>query len=548
MSWFKKLFLNIDFFIRNNEVLIRYILCGFLFLGILTQLSSFASILQIRADHRSIVATVDNDSAAGIETAERTNLLNDNQRRSYGPVWYRINYLMNLWTDSPMLDENRSDQQLKEKHIYFTLMLLSLISVYLLAGSLSFIFFDSIRYQLLSTLFLAPALLNEHFQSLLVFIAKPDHFLSLLVLISFASTALCLQNQFSDRYLKWTAFFWGVTLSTKLTALPFIPILFLLLYLNDKTQWKNQFKKLTKYLALSYFLIGFPQNFDFWRNIAYINNQNKQSSWATWLSFTEWLKVYYAQFIRPALLLALFIVIFPLRQKLSEFSQKKIFLKLLMFFLIPFGFMLSRKINEPFFRWYTLPFIAVGLLVFGGAISLLLFKIKGTKLEVWKQNFLNHPYSFLALFFILPWTLPVNTKSLSQVQKEYEVCRAEALKTESFIEEAVKKKEYILADPYAPFSPQYEGNWVDSAWEMKIDYIVPQKVKWIVLKNSYYNMYLTKEEGGTEAPVAHIDNMNKVREFYRLFWKKDQTVDPHNQTWKKVYGDTCGFEVWNLQY
>jgi len=547
MKFIKSIFTRIDQAIRQNESLLANILCGFLILGILTQISSFASILQLRADHRSIVGTIDNDSAWGIETAEHTNLLNDNQRRSYGPVWYRVNYLMRLWSDNPILDQQRTEQQNKEKDIYFTLMLLSLLSIYLLAAALGFVFFDQLRYQLMSTLFLAPALMNEYFQSNLIIIAKPDHFLSLMVFISFISTILMIKNDYEVKFLKWTAFFWGVTLSTKLTALPFIPVLLVLIYFSKKANWLEISKKFVKYLIWSYVLIGFPQNFDFWRNIAYIHNQNKQTSWADWQSFSEWIKIYSAQIIRPSLLLILFLVLFPTRSQIKNYFQHDLVKKVLALFLIPFGFMLSRKIMEPFFRWYTFPFIAVGLLLVGGAIAFFVTKSENTFLGQGKSKLISHPYSFLVFFFCLPWSLPLSTMTLSSVQKEYEKCRAEAFKTESYIEKAVANKEYILADVYAPYSASYEGNWVDSSWEMRTELIVPVKTKWIVLKNNYYSGYLTKEEGGSNGFTSHVKQMDRVREFYRLFWKKDQTTDPFNQNWKKIYSDQCGFEVWHQE-
>jgi hypothetical protein len=125
-------------------------------------------------------------------------------------------------------------------------MLLNLLSVYLLAAGLGFLFFDRLKYQLMTTLFLGPALLNEHYQSLLVILAKPDHFLALMVFISFLVTAKMLQAKLETSTMKWTAFFWGVTLSTKLTALPFIPVILLMLFLSDREHWLEKTKDLPK--------------------------------------------------------------------------------------------------------------------------------------------------------------------------------------------------------------------------------------------------------------------------------------------------------------
>ncbi len=547
MKFIKSIFIRIDQVIRENQILINYTLCGFLFLGILTQLSSFSSILQFHADHRSIIGTIDNDSAWGISTAEGTTLINDNHRRSYGPVWYRVNYLMRLWADNPLLDDQRNDQQNKEKNIYFTLMLLNLISVYLLAAVLSFVFFDQLRYQLMSTLFIAPALINEKFQATLLIIAKPDHFLSLMVCISFISTALLIRKNFEDKYLKWTAFFWGATLSTKLTAIPFIPVIMMLMFLSQKKEGLHLNKRFLKYLAYSYFLIGFPQNFDFWRNLTYIQDQNRQTSFATGQSLFEWLKVYFDQIFRPGALLILFLILFPLRNRVKDFFQKNLALQIAVLFLIPFCFMLSRKINEPFFRWYTFPFISTGLILLGGIIAFLVSRAETVFIGPWKTKLLSHPYTFLILFFCLPWTLPLNSTTLSLVQKEYNVCRAEAFKTETYVEKAVSNQEYILADVYAPYSAKYEGNWVDSSWQMRTELIIPNKTKWIILKSNYYSGYLTKEEGGTDGFIAHVKDIEKVRSFYRLFWQKEQTLDPYQQSWKKVYSDACGFEVWQRE-
>lgn len=61
MKWLKSLFINLDQKIRQNEVLLGVIRFRFLALGIITQIGSFATILQFRVEQPSIVGSIVNE-------------------------------------------------------------------------------------------------------------------------------------------------------------------------------------------------------------------------------------------------------------------------------------------------------------------------------------------------------------------------------------------------------------------------------------------------------------------------------------------------------
>lgn len=547
MNKMKNIFQKADMIFITNRKLLLKVMGGVLVLALITQFAGFAGILQLHSEHRSIVATQDNDSGWGIETAENTKFLNDNNRRSYGPVWYRVNYLMRYWTDNSVQEPVRTDQQSKERYIYFTLMLLSLLSIYVFAFALSYVLFNGWTYQFLSTLFLVPLLIDEHWQSQLLVMAKPDHFLSMLVFISFALTIVLFRNRFENKYMRWAGVFWGVTLSTKLTVLPFMPVLLLLFYTPDLKEWKQRCWMFFKYTVISYVLIGFPQNFDFWRNLAYIREQNKATSWADIQSLTEWIKIFYAQFWKAGITLVLFLTLFEVRESLRSFFRKDIAIKSGLLFAIPFLFMLSRKIPEPFFRWYTFPYVYIALLFLAGAFLFVVFQYHKESVNLvskLKNRLTRNPYYFVVLFFALPLVMPLSSKTLSLTQQEYLNCRAEAHETEQYVDQAVARQEHVLADPYAPYDTKYEGKWVDMVWDMTPKMIVEGQTKWIVLKRGYYAQYLAKAEGGTGTNFAYIEDIEKVRQFYRLFFDKEVTVDQHGQKWTRVHADKCTFEVW----
>jgi hypothetical protein len=100
----------------------------------------------------------------------------------------------------------------------------------------------------------------------------------------------------------------------------------------------------------------------------------------------------------------------------------------------------------------------------------------------------------------------------------------------------------VLADPYVPWDENY-GN-VQEAWYRTMSDIRPGNADILAFNRNYYGRYL---EDPPSMYVQTASNWRDVRDFYELFAKREQAIDPYHNTWIKVHSSPQGWEIWKLQ-
>ena len=148
-----------------------------------------------------------------------------------------------------------------EERIHFSLLLISLLSLYGISYLLSSLIIKERRFRLLGVLIITASFLtNETWVGYSVIHVHPD------LLLSFLSGLFCYFIYHSllcpDKEMYYyAAIIGGLALSTKMSFILFLPGL---LFFKIPPLNTNNIKKLIKFyllIAISYFLVGFPQNF-----------------------------------------------------------------------------------------------------------------------------------------------------------------------------------------------------------------------------------------------------------------------------------------------
>jgi hypothetical protein len=229
--------------------------------------------------------------------------------------------------------------------------------------------------------------------------------------------------------------------------------------------------------------------------------------------------------------------------------------------LAPVIYLFGKKVLSPI-DWYPLPFVAAALVwtalvvqsvrtvLSGWAVRAgvgVLMKASSRWLRVKQTG------SLLVVVIALSgwsWLIPAIPASWASELQALLQCRAEAQKAETLANQAALESRgvrgAVLADPLSPYARLFHDREVEMRWEMTLAAIRPE-TRTLALRSTYHSQYLAVEEGGQGGAAVHIKDLEAVRLFYRLFWKRAEAETPDGRRWLKVHDDACGFEIWRAQ-
>ncbi len=497
---------------------------------LLLQISTATSFLVQRSDTRAIVQATDNDAGWAIGTALHTHWLNDNHFRAYGPTYYRISTLLHSLFGNPLGAKNLNSLEQKETNRHFLLQWISLLSLVGLCFLLISVFFNSWFYRLWGTSLLFAAFTVDPTWVYMIYRVHPDHLFTALITASFAFFIRFLDQSKRSDFIAG-AVFWGLAASTKLTLTLFAPSLVVLFY---KKELKD-FKVFLKYSLATYFLVGFPQSLALGGVFEFLWQQ-KRNVLRGDLEFVKiWQDLFFNQLKWPLLVSTVIMLLTPLGARIH---LKASVIKILLLAGLPTLFLFTRRITSAY-DYYPLPFVAVLVLAYLYVLQSVFLNLK-----FWPSLQTRRPWIYQAALLLgMPWLVMPVSQSFQPVLESQLRCAPEARKVELLVHAAAAKGESVLVDPYIPYSEIYHDKEVFMAWEMNLSLLKPNTTL-IALKKDYYCIYLTAEDGGCPGVVDHIKNWDETRKFYRLFFNKEETTIPDNQSWKKVYKDECGWEIW----
>jgi hypothetical protein len=520
---------NLSFFYESYKKTIFFILITLFF----TQIGFFIYAISQNVDNWAIIFSKDNDAANGIRLAQYSDWLTDNKYYNYGNLYFRISHTLQKLNPFILVNQENIFSEKSDQIHHFILMFVSYISMTGLSFLVSNILTTSKNKFMISSLIINSIFMSSTYWISKVFGVHPDLLLCFFIGLSVYSTAKYISSK-NDNMLFISAITWGITLAIKLSSLFYMPIL-LVLFLKPFNK-ENIIKafKFFSIILITFFIIGFPQNFQFIKIYEFVKYQSAFSIAPTIESFNEWWFLIYKQYI--PFLPFIFIISIFLSDKNNMKMNKNELLQLFLITFLPFLFFLQRNITSPH-EHYTLPIVA-GLLVFTSIffINLKYYLIEKRNLSL---NFNNLPS--LTVFFVIGVfiinIIPNITNSL--LAKDLE-CRDEARNLYNIIKTYQSQKLKTHVDPYVPFNQGL--GYIRNNWFKELKDISPGNADVLVLSKNYYNRYLTKEE--SHYIKQDTNNFNEVKKFYETFHQKKLIKDIYNQEWQKIAEYSCGWEIW----
>lgn len=539
-----------------KKTIVEKALFFILIIVFLIQFAFFTNAVSQTVEIWPIVYSKDNDAANGIRLSQVSDWTIDNKYYNYGNLYFRISKtISNLNPINKKNLQNYLFSEESDKVHHFSLMIISLFSLYGISFLISFLITKNINQILVSMILLNTIFMTNKYWISKVFGVHPDLLLCFFITLALFSSiklltffnkksSLVKENNLSEKQkntdliIILTGFIWGLAVSVKLSALFFLPALLLLFLPLKKEEINIKFIAAIKFFAalfFTYFLSGFPQNFEFMNLYSFIKYQSAFSIAPTADSFNEWFILLYRQYT-PFLPFIFLIVAFFSDKSNKDFKTSNL-IKILAISFIPFCFLLQRNITSPH-EHYTLPMVSALIL----ATTYLLINLKNYLIEK-KIIHLNNN-SNIFVFSTLILSILFSNYIPNQVVKAYDesqICKSEANNLYSIIKSFQLKKLKVHVDPYVPFNQQL--GYVRNNWFKTFEDIAPDNADVLILSKKYYSRYTESKE------VSHYikqdtQNFDKIKEFYDFFNDKNQVKDKYGQEWKKNFYDNCGWEIW----
>lgn len=507
-------------------------LCLILWILLFSHQSGFLFIS--KNDVGNVIST-DDDAGTAVETAINTKLWNDNKFLPYGPVYFRLTHILANFIESPSMEKDQTLNQNRERNHHYTLMFISLLSLHLIGFFFCSLIFKTLGLKILSTLLLVSSFLQNPDMARLVIKAHPDWLFVLILLLALHTTFKLFHFPENRKYYFSAAFLWGTAFSTKLTSVLFIP--FLLLVWPQPFTSKKYFLNVFKFFSLmlgSYFLVGFPQNFNFIKVINYLRFQSAYSTTVDLDFLKVWGNLFFDQFGLPLLVL-LILFLQPLENEDKPPLPLKKTLQFFSLLLIPVGLLLAQRIITSYHH-YPFPF-GMSLLLGLTLISLSLrdklnWRMKPTR--SYQAIFL------MTLFMTFKIAFPPVPKHFVTYSKDYLYCKDDMKLIADKVNSHLRAGERVLLDPNIP----YNHKWYylrNRSYHKTIDFIRQGRPTLVALSDSFIRRYTTPPSEYTRIDSR---NYNETQKLYKLFAGKDQVIDPFGNKWERTIKDTCQRHVW----
>ena len=550
---------NQTFFTNYSHLIFFVLLCLFSL-----QLAFFTNSISKSVDNWAIVFSRDNDAANGIRLAQISDWTTDNHYYNYGNLYFRIAHTFQKLDPSISINDINRFSEDSDKSHHFTLMFISMLSFYGISALISYLFTNSKNNFLISMIILNSIFMSNNYWISKVFGVHPDLLLCFLISLSVFFTAKYLvskennvQNSslinfqadisqgiieedlsktrfITNKYMIVSAISWGLALAVKLSALFYLPVLFIVFLLPFKKSDVPEVIKFFIILFAIFFIVDFPQNFKFISMYEFIKYQSAFSLPATFESISEFLVLLYRQYV--SFLPALFFICIFLSDRNNFKLKRNSLIKLLCISLIPFVFLLQRNITSPH-EHYPLPIVS-GLLIF---TAIALINLKYYFIENRGANLNFKGYIPLTIFlFIAVISLKFLPNASSKILESDLKCREEARSIYSLEKKYQLAKLKTHVDPYVPFDQSL--GFVRNNWFKTMADIAPGNADILILSKNYYSRYLAKE--ASHYIKQDTKNFDQIKKFYEVFSNKNITTDIHNQKWQKLQEDQCGWEIW----
>jgi hypothetical protein len=346
-----------------------------------------------------------------------------------------------------------------------------------------------------------------------------------MVLISSYFTLLYARDNARKNFIV-SSLLWGVATAVKRSTILFIPS-FIFLFLSRGLKKENFVLgvKFAGYMLFSYLLIGFPQNFGFYKHIRFMYIETYNSAPANWYSIVNYLDLVIAQskFLVCALL--------PLQiffgQKNQLFSWRYLGFTLIAFVVLLSGSMANAHDH------HVMPHVAVMLILLVSVLKIVPVPNIRFKYLVFVV--------VCSVFFIFK----SDVYGTLMTRYQYETaCLSDSENVLSFVGKIQdESKAKLVRDPYFPFDSSHKDITVQ-IWGVSGTVLEEQKAILWGTKRSFNETIIHKDYRPHIYPGMSRDAWNEKINWNTNALSKSQLISPQGKVFEKIYEDKCGFMVW----
>lgn len=518
LPWLKGILSEIGISNRKDEFIFGIGLIFFL-----STLINISVLLHETRATKGMVYAKDNDAGRGIQTATLTRWWNSNHFAPYGNLYFRFAHTLAKLTPSTV-EEKRHPQERDEMENHFALLVTSLLSLAALSYFLAYLLTESFGKAFwVSVILMRLGLLDSTWVEFL-FRVHPEHTLMLFCAISTYFT-MKYTNSNSRRDFILAAFFWGITTAVKRSTVLFIPS-FLYLFLSEGFNKKSVQKgfAFAGFMLLAYLVVGFPQNFGFYKHMKFMYIETHNSIPATLESVTDYLRLIFKQ--------SIWIWVALLGVHLFFGKQEKMLNKRFSLFVgIALVIVLSRNVFTAH-NHHIMPHVAV-FFVFA------LYLIK----YIPPLKFNGAPIVFPVLMMVSFFLVKDSYRALNDGKENQLTCRPEIISIIKLVESYQSQSKRLVRDPYFPFSATYPGMTKQIWGNSGADLDKENATLW-----GTHRGFLTNLKTKAYRPFIYTDlqlsEWNDKLAFAELALTNKLLKTPSGKFYELILEDSCQYMVW----
>jgi len=503
---------------------------------------------------RVLLQGKDDDSSYGVAVAMKTKWWNDNTWYPYGVLYYRVAHSLYHLSPGYISAKSNTLGDKKERGHHFALLLINLISIYVMGWLLACLISKNFNIRLFSVLILAPCFLNHPIWANFLLRAHPELFFALIALGTVIVLLISLEFRKSEFYQKLLGVGIGLSLATKMFFVLFIPGMLMVKLLPNFRKNLHSGLTVLKWSLISYFLIGFPQNFILHKTLRTMMGFGKYSTPRTVDQAIHWFDLLKNQVSIPLLGLFLVLIIAMLERAVntsggkgllgSGFTNNTFLVKILKSYTT----FLSVSLLLLFLQSTGLPHehyvITYTLLVLIWFIVFWLWLIKILKVDtIGKDKFAGSLNILLVLVAVgFNYFFIDKSSAIQNVLSKSSTCSREVEYVYEQFQKVIQEGSHIVADPYTPTDRDNNKTLVSKEWNNSFHSIIAGKTKYLFLNSSYYERYFSD----SDYTKADILNLEDVKKFYLTIKERDEFKDVYGANWQKIY-DQCHYQIWKVK-
>ncbi len=469
------------------------------------------------ATHKGYVFATDNDGGRAIETSIATRWYNSNHFAPYGNLYYRFSHT--LAGIVPLEIGDLTPQEAESKNHHFALKIVSLFSVFALGLFIGWTLFGTTYVMPLFGSFFMLVTLKIPMWSEWVFRPHPEHLLNYFTAIAVFMFARFLSKKENGRLFILSAFAWGLAMAVKRSTSMFIPGILLVMLFPWSKRNLHFAAKYVGYMLFAYLLVGFPQNFGFYKHIKFLLYESSLHSMGDLESMSKNLFVTASQL---CYLLPLILVGCLFSQNRQRFFSWKFFLVIALSF-IP---ILMRKMSFVGDH-HTIP-LAIG--------TMMLVLVLVLQYLPWRIN----SNLAAAVCLIIGIRLVGISPEYAVMKKTQTACYESFDQITQIVSAKISDTNKLVKEPFFPSNDLIDRN-TTAFWG--IDWSKINKNVAFIGTTTFNSMkYLNDPPKDFYGKM--IENWEEKKQFYNAIMGKTSVTSPSGIEYKKIYVGNCGHELW----